>query len=63
MGAMLDRMGAALGLRFERPPHARRNASRPKVADLPEALAARIRALNPGDARLVAHTEAAFEAL
>jgi len=61
IGAMLERAGAAMGVRFPPPARVRATARRGDGPD--EALAARIRALNAGDVRLVAHVASKFDAL
>ncbi|WP_339950683.1 hypothetical protein [uncultured Albimonas sp.] len=59
----VTRIGEKLGIDFPPLGHVRRTRGRPGIDSLDPALAARIRALNPGDAALVEHTARAFEGL
>ena len=61
LDGFMAKAGAALGVAF--PPLQRVRASGAPGAAPSEALTARIGALNPGDARLVRHVGAAFDAL
>lgn len=61
--AFMDRIAEALGRPLAPLKVTRATKGRAGLADLPEELVARIRALNPGDAALVAHVTEEFHAL
>ncbi|MEM1315244.1 MAG: hypothetical protein AAGI51_11855 [Pseudomonadota bacterium] len=63
LDAFLETAGAALGVSFPPLATVRRTPGKRGAEALPPDLLARIRALNPGDARLHSHVCAAFERL